>query len=360
MTKEKVKLFDSFLSEWPVNRLRQISIDEYTNLEDSSFTYWIEIKMRPLGSIKGGSSFKFGVYRRQDKEKKESNRQYMYQDDFAWYKKYGNNKQEAFEKIKKIVNQIVEYAQDSNLDAIEKIDLGFAYKWKIAFHYQDINNLSIVPIYTQDALKNYLIRRGQYTHKMSMAEMLKVLKKIESMRTIDEVIKLGEIIWDEYVNWNFEKELNDIENDKSISNHQKSNATSSIEFIEYTTKAFIIKRHNKHHSLEESFNNYLNSIGATNIVQDINYIDFQFDFNNKKYICELKPTDNQSDIKYAVRMALGQLIEYSYDKHYDYKVIVLESTPQNSNKKFLDYLKNNYGIYYLYKTQGNAFKGNIL
>ena len=70
MTKEKVKLFDSFLSEWPVNRLRQISIDEYTNLEDSSFTYWIEIKMRPLGSIKGGSSFKFGVYRRQDKEKK--------------------------------------------------------------------------------------------------------------------------------------------------------------------------------------------------------------------------------------------------------------------------------------------------
>ena len=74
--------------------------------------------MRPLGSIKGGSSFKFGVYRRQDKEKKESNRQYMYQDDFAWYKKYGNNKQEAFEKIKKDLVNNPELKSD--LEQLEK------------------------------------------------------------------------------------------------------------------------------------------------------------------------------------------------------------------------------------------------
>ena len=58
-------IWDSFLSEWPVDRVRSMTLDEYTNLNRSdAFVYWLEKTTEKLGSIWGGSAFKWGTCQR--------------------------------------------------------------------------------------------------------------------------------------------------------------------------------------------------------------------------------------------------------------------------------------------------------
>ncbi len=44
--------------------------EEYTGIssegERDDFTYWLENRLENMGSIWGGASFKFGIYRRND------------------------------------------------------------------------------------------------------------------------------------------------------------------------------------------------------------------------------------------------------------------------------------------------------
>ena len=66
-------LWDEFLTEWPVERVQQMTLEEYTNPNRAdAFIYWIEKKLESLGSIWGGSAFKFGIYYRDNQEQKEA------------------------------------------------------------------------------------------------------------------------------------------------------------------------------------------------------------------------------------------------------------------------------------------------
>lgn len=80
---------DSFLKEWPVARLRRVTLPEYTAIgQDHTFTAWIERRLDKTGSIWGGSSFKFGIYSRKDKTAKAGGESASYSEDYAWYTKY--------------------------------------------------------------------------------------------------------------------------------------------------------------------------------------------------------------------------------------------------------------------------------
>ena len=63
---ELYKLREDFLKQWPIDRLKAMTIEEYTNLDKTSFCYSLEHVTRNLGSIRGGSSYKFGIYRMGD------------------------------------------------------------------------------------------------------------------------------------------------------------------------------------------------------------------------------------------------------------------------------------------------------
>ena len=56
MFNELYQLKDEFLKKWSIEKLHQMTIDDYTNLDKNSFCYWVEHITAPLGSIKGGSS----------------------------------------------------------------------------------------------------------------------------------------------------------------------------------------------------------------------------------------------------------------------------------------------------------------
>ena len=135
-----------------------MKLDEYTNLNrENSFCYWLESKTVELGSIWGGSSYKFGIYRY---DKRPDNPSVVVSDEeYAWYKKYNaSNKDEAFEIVLKAIVTIAESALSGNLEAIEEENtFGNVVKWKIAFLYA---NEMLLPIYKRDMLEKVASKLG--------------------------------------------------------------------------------------------------------------------------------------------------------------------------------------------------------
>ncbi|PHN99291.1 hypothetical protein CSC82_34795 [Rhodobacteraceae bacterium 4F10] len=166
------ELKKDFLNTWPRERLQKMTLEEYTNLDKDSFCYWVEQKTNDLGSIKGGSSFKFGVYKKGNNNKTEKTNNRDSDGEYAWHTKYGDTAQEAFETIRGYIIQIAGYAERNVLEYIQLIDLGNAYKWKIAFLY---SNYNIINIFNHDALRSCAHSLGYSSEDTSYKELHKYI-----------------------------------------------------------------------------------------------------------------------------------------------------------------------------------------
>jgi 5-methylcytosine-specific restriction enzyme B len=191
---QQYALWDEFLSAWPVLRLASMTVDEYTRAgSKESFTYWIESRLDEMGSIWGGSAFKFGVFSRKDTQSKPSDAKLSYSDDYGWYSALGDTANEAFKKVREHVVQVAQLAIDGDLDAIDAFEhLGEAFKWKIAFHYQDRLKPVIVNIFKRDWLAAFV---GD-TAKSNMATLqtLVIAKRPAEMGIFEfgrEVLEVG-------------------------------------------------------------------------------------------------------------------------------------------------------------------------
>lgn len=162
-------LFLAFQERWTIGKIRAMTLNDYTSTKALSndnrddFTFWIENKLDKIGSIWGGSSFKFGIYRQNNSETKENSGKYRYDNNYGWLSKYGDTAEKAFLVIKNMIIEIITASQENNLEAIDKIDLGDAFKWKIAFHYQNVNDIKIVDIFQSNTLKR--INRNKLENK---------------------------------------------------------------------------------------------------------------------------------------------------------------------------------------------------
>jgi len=138
--------WDAFLAEWPLERLRTMTLAEYTRAGDKRcFTYWMESGLDQYGSIWGGSAFKFGIYSRNDATPKEGDGALAYDNSYGWYRRFGETHDAAFETVRREVVAIAEAACTWQLAAIDNSELGPAYRWKIAFHYQDRSRRMLFP-----------------------------------------------------------------------------------------------------------------------------------------------------------------------------------------------------------------------
>ena len=151
--KTPTELWSEFLAAWPLERVREMAIEEYTNPnKDDAFIYWLESHLQTLGSIWGGSAFKFGVYCRDNTDVKETVAGHAWGDKYAWLTKYGATAEEAFAVVKSRLTEVAEAAAAGNFARVEEIDLGRVLKWKVAFLYQDREQPSIFPIFKKEAL----------------------------------------------------------------------------------------------------------------------------------------------------------------------------------------------------------------
>lgn len=193
MAQQLQDTWDAFLQEWPIERLRKMTLHEYSAAgEGSSFTAWIESRLDQMGSIWGGSSFKFGIYSRRDKSAKVSSRGASYSQDYAWYTKYGTSPEEAFEKVRALVVQVAEAAARGDYGAINAIDLGEAYKWKIAFHYQDRKNPGVVALFKRERLQGWLKGRISPIPEQT-SEMYRAILQLEKGK---DLLTLSREVWE--------------------------------------------------------------------------------------------------------------------------------------------------------------------
>ncbi len=152
------ELYDRFLEKFPLESLKDMPLEVYTNLnKQDSFCYWLESELYRLGSIWGGSSYKFGIYKYQ---KKPDNPQVVLSDDeYAWYKFYGvNNRNDAYKVVLDAIIKIANASRNGSFEDIDEITtFGDVYKWKIAFLY---SNKKLIPIYKREMLEEVAMKMG--------------------------------------------------------------------------------------------------------------------------------------------------------------------------------------------------------
>lgn len=309
---EKEKIFKEFQERWSLEEVRNMTLEEYTNIggeERNDFTYWIESRLDKLGSIWGGSSFKFGIYKRKDNDEKEKNR-YIYTDDYAWLKKYGKTKDEAFSKVKSYIIKIIELSQQNKLDEIEKIkELGEAFKWKIAFHYQDIENIKIVCIFSKNVLQK--IAKGEHLgENLNTAQIYKKLLGDKTYTLETMIQEKSSCLWQKYGENSQEIKENQMQNN---SNTQAQN-TIPLNQILYgppgTGKTYhtidkaleILAEYGEINSIPVSRDKKKKKFDTFKEQGQIKFITFHQSFSYEEFVEGIKPnTDNPQNMTYEVR-----------------------------------------------------------
>jgi 5-methylcytosine-specific restriction endonuclease McrBC GTP-binding regulatory subunit McrB len=193
------KIWDDFLAEWPVERVQQMPLEEYTNSNrDDAFIYWLEKRLEKLGSIWGGSAFKFGIYCRGDHQVKESGKGRKWGEKYAWYTKYGETETEAFANVRSNLLEVIEAVHSGNLERIDAIDLSPVLKWKVAFLYQDRENPTVIQIFKKEALFHHYQTIDPTAKKSQTPYSVMYSTLLERHKDKGDLFDIAEYLWAGY------------------------------------------------------------------------------------------------------------------------------------------------------------------
>ncbi|AEC20748.1 hypothetical protein PT7_2208 [Pusillimonas sp. T7-7] len=193
---EREEKWSAFLARWPLENLNDMTLGQYSQAGNQDcFVYWLEALTESLGSIWGGSAFKFGIYSRKNKVEKATTADRSYGEDYAWYTKYGTSAEEAFERVKEIILSIAKAARDEQLDQIDAADLGPAVKWKLAFLYQSREEPSILPIYKTEWLQAVLNTKERSVAELQRRIMLEIPPATQDSQQNASIFNYADTVW---------------------------------------------------------------------------------------------------------------------------------------------------------------------
>ena len=195
---ERLKLRDDFQQRWPFQAVENMTLEQYTGVKSKdTFTFWLESKTENLISIWGGSAYKFGIFKRaQNDVEKELKSGQTGDTEYGWYEKYGETRNQAFQKIKSLILQIIKYAQNKEFENIDDIDLGNAIKWKIAFLYAP--DKTLLHIVSKEAFK-YLAQKNNIKSK-NISQIQKELLKNKPNHM--DFYEYSSLLWNQYAKEN--------------------------------------------------------------------------------------------------------------------------------------------------------------
>lgn len=193
---EREALWSQFLERWPLEGLHQMTLEQY-NLagSDDHFCRWLEKHTESLGSIWGGSSFKFGVFSRLDKKEK-SNPHRVFTDEHAWLKKYGSSAEQAFSTVRQHIVTVAEAAHAGDLETIEQVDLGPVVKWKIAFLYQNRQDPSILCVFAARDLCAAVGRKASHSEQLAPLQ-----RQLMAQRQGQNLFVYSDHVWAQAQEW---------------------------------------------------------------------------------------------------------------------------------------------------------------
>lgn len=188
--------WDQFLEAWPLQRLRTMPLEDYASAGSKDcFIHWLEFRLGGLGSIAGGSAFKFGIFARSNSDAKTGQSDLAYDDKYGWYRKFGATPQEAFEKVRGYVVAVAEASAAGRFEAIDQSPLGPAFRWKIAFLYQPRQDPQIACVFLAKPLRAFLGLPPSDSREQSA-----LYRALAEQRKPDEgIVAFSERLWKEWV-----------------------------------------------------------------------------------------------------------------------------------------------------------------
>ncbi len=155
-----------FVKKFPASQLHNMLIEDYVvGSGRESFCYWLETKLRELGSIKGGSTAdkKFGVY--YSKSEKDYKTILKWDEDL--------NPENAFERIKKALKELIFAGENDDTDEIIENNISPMFKNKILTVYYPDKYLNV---FSEEHVDFFLSKLGiEFQSHLNVEEKRKLL-----------------------------------------------------------------------------------------------------------------------------------------------------------------------------------------
>lgn len=304
---ERLKLRDDFQQRWPFQAVENMTLEQYTGVKSKdTFTFWLESKTENLISIWGGSAYKFGIFKRaQNDVEKELKSGQTGDTEYGWYEKYGETRNQAFQKIKSLILQIIKYTQNKEFENIDDIDLGNAIKWKIAFLYAP--DKTLLHIVSKEAFK-YLAQKNNIKSK-NISEIQKELLK--NKPSYMDFYEYSSLLWNQYAKEN--KSTHDVLNNSNNKGYEMTNddkkPTYPLNQILYgppgTGKTYSVVR-KALEIIEGNVSGDMSKFKRYVENGQIKFITFHQSYGYEEFVEGIKPilgnseTDNNKEIKYDI------------------------------------------------------------
>lgn len=344
MTIDELKeLLDEFLERWTIDNVKKLKLEEYVGLGNKdTFCQWVETKTRMLGSIKGMTSIKFGIYERNDASKKPKN--YINDDKYSWLQTYGENRKIAFENTKQDIIKIIQLAEVGKFELIDNIQLPDLFKWKVAFLY---SNERLIPIYKRDALFRIANHFGIDTNRRTTISEIQNIMMLNKPAYLN-VYEFMRQLYDQFGESDDKKEIVGTERKgRRRITRRAANGRNTRTQTRTVTRSYVAEQ--KHNKIQEALERILiEKYGEQNVILEENYVDIKL--LQPKYISfyEVKSSSYASE---CIKEALGQILLYSLnDKDIRPKkhIVVGQYLATEKDQEYIAFLKQNLKVEFEY------------
>ncbi|MHB9010640.1 MAG: hypothetical protein ACYC49_00210 [Ignavibacteriaceae bacterium] len=337
------KILNDFLNRWPQEKIDHLTLDQYVSVGDpDTFCHWVEIKTQELGSARGLNSLKFGIYKRWDKKKKL--RRYKNDEGYTWLSRYGDNRIEAFNKIKRDLVSTIEYAMFGKFSAIDEIGIPDFFKWKVAYLY---SNERLIPIFKRKVLvkiaKHYGLNIGNHIVYSKIHEVIIKNKPIdksiyEYASELYKRFKVTEIGDNQLSHFSKKKRQRNQSNSKSTDDQKRKGSGTYV-------------ANQLHNKLQMALKSKLVAeFGPQAVKLEENFVDVMLELPSETIFYEVKSASYASD---CIKEALGQILLYvSRSKSMKRKSIVIvgQYTPNEDELEYLNFIKSQIKMPLRYET----------
>ena len=155
----------NFVQLFPKNEILNMQFDDYVvGKGGKSFCYWLETKLRDLGSIKGGSTAdrKFGLYYNKEQQ--------TYKTISKWDKEFKVNS--AFLNIKQSISQLLIDGEKIDISAISNNPISPMFKSKILATYYPEKYLNV---FSPEHVDYFIHKLGLHTNQDTTEEKRQLL-----------------------------------------------------------------------------------------------------------------------------------------------------------------------------------------
>jgi len=346
---EKQELLAEFLERWPEHVVRNMHLTEYIGVNNKdTFTYWVEFRMRPLGSIKGGYATKFGIFQRKNQRKSKGN----YRDDamYTWMSRLGNTAQEAFASIRLDLLKVIAYAAVGAFHKIDDVGIPNLFKWKVASLY---SNERLVPIFRKETLFKiagaYGVKTSAYT-KISEIQQLLISQKPAD----EDIYAYMDRLYKEFGDRHNQDEIEALETAqvnavRRIATGRTHSTVPKNVTAQVRTVARSYIADQKHNRIQETLiRRLIAQFGEEVVFREQNWVDVKLVLPDEIVFYEVKAA---SYPYICITEALGQILGYVF-KEQDTRnkriVIVGPYPPNDSECGFIDFIKSTLNIEFSY------------